>query len=145
MVFGVGVGAVAATIGGKMLQGAVAKQFPQAGDPKWKPLFSIATGALGAGLLQMAKQKDMASYVLVGGGVAAVIDLLNTYVVPKLPLAGYGDYVQLPYAGYNDYVQLPYQGYGSPAQVAAGEFGTAAMVEAGEFGHADGGTFVGSF
>lgn len=142
MVFGVGLGAVAATVGGKMLQGAIAKSWAKAADPRMQPLFQVLSGALGAGVLQALKQRDMASYVLVGGGVAAVISLLNTYVVPKLPLAGYGDYVQLPYG---DYVQLPYSGYGTPAQVAAGEFGTVAQVEAGDFGASDAGTFAPSF
>jgi hypothetical protein len=137
MVFGVSIGAAASTVGGQMLQNLVAKQFPTAAlaRPEWKPLYTVLTGLLGATLLGAMKQKKMAGFVLVGGGVAAATEVLNKYVVSKLPtFQGYGDYVQLPYSGMGDYVQLPYSGYGTPAQVAAGNFGTVAQVEAGNFG-----------
>jgi hypothetical protein len=140
MVFGVSVGGAAATLGGALLHNFVAKQLPgnAIAAPNMKPLYTVLTGLIGATLLGAMKQKKMAGYVLIGGGVAAATELINKYVVTKLPgamtMSGYGDYVQLPYSGMGDYVQLPYSGYGSPAQVAAGDFGSVAQVEAGSFG-----------
>jgi hypothetical protein len=94
--------------------------------------------------------------MLVGGGVAAAIDLLNQYVVPMLPtFAGFRDYVQLPYSGMGgrgmgDYVQLPYSGmggYGTPYQVEAGMMGlgTPYQVEAGMMGLGFGDDATGTF
>ena len=148
MVFGVALGATAATVLGPMLQAAATKAWAGAGDQRMKPLWTVITGALAAtvvGFLPFRGKREIASYLLVGGGVAAVVDLLNTHVVPKLPVPagwkGMGDYVQLPYSGYGrgmgDYVQLPYSGYGSPQQVERGQFngyGSAQQVVEGDFG-----------
>lgn len=159
MVIGVGAGAVAATAFTPMLvNGLVAKVMPgAAANPRLKPLWTLLTGGLAAALAgAVFRRGKVGTYMLVGGGVAAVIDLLNQYVVPMLPgLSGYGDYVQLPYAGMRgmgDYVQLPYSGMsgmGSPQQVEAGIFGYGSpqQVEAGIFGYGDdaSGTFAQSF
>jgi hypothetical protein len=133
MVFGVSVGGAVATVGGAMLHNFVAKQMGPGSvfaKAEMKPLYTVLTGLVGATLLGAMKQKKMAGYVLIGGGVAAATELINKFVVSKLP----GAQAVVGTAGYGDYVQLPYSGYGSPAQVAAGDFGSVAQVEAGSFG-----------
>ena len=126
----VGVGAVATTLFtpaiSKMLTPATWTEQQKA---NWEPAFMALTGALlSFGLGFVKATRPFAGPVLVGGGVAAVMQGLNNWgitaqVKNALGLQGFGDYVQLPYSGYGDYVQLPYSGYGTQRQVEAGSFG----------------------
>lgn len=166
-VLGVGSGVVATNLFTPLLVKGLTKVWAGAANPQLSPVMKIVTGGIAgvvAGFLPIgssANRKKLSGYMVAGGGLAALLDVLNAYVVPQvrgaLGLSGYrgmGDYVQLPYSGMSDYVQLPYSGYGAPgmgtpAQVEAGSFGTPAQVEAGSFGAlgmADsGGTFAPSF
>ncbi len=161
-VLGVGTGVVATNLFTPMLVKGLTNVWAGAANPNLSPVMKIVTGGVAgmvAGFLPIgskADRKKLSGYMVAGGGLAALLDVLNAYVVPQvkgmLGLQGYrgmGDYVQLPYSGMGDYVQLPYSGYGTPAQVEAGSFGTPAQVEAGSFGAlgmADsGGTFAPSF
>lgn len=155
MVIGVGAGAVAATALTPTVVGLVSRAWAGAANPRLKPFWTLVTGGVAAMVAgALFRRGKVGTYMLVGGGVAAVIDLLNQYVLPMVPgLQGYGDYVQLPYAGmgrgWGDYVQLPYSGMGSPMQVEAGimGYGTPMQVEAGIMGYGDDptGTFAQSF
>jgi hypothetical protein len=160
MVVGVGAGAVTATVFTPMLVNGVSRMWAGAANPRLKPLWTLVTGGIAAAIAGMLfRRRKIGTYMLVGGGVAATIDLMNQYVVPMLPtFAGYGtpyqveagmmgyggrgmgDYVQLPYSGMGggmgDYVQLPYSGMGSPQQVEAGIMG---------YGDDPTGTFAQSF
>lgn len=161
MVLGVGAGAVAATAFTPMLIGGISKMWAGAANPSLKPLWTLVTGGIAAAVAgALFRRGKIGTYMLVGGGVAATIDLLNQYIVPMLPgFAGYGtpyqveagimgyggggrmgDYVQLPYSGMGqpmgDYVQLPYSGMGTPQQVEAGMMG---------YGDDSTGTFAQSF
>lgn len=158
MVLGVGAGAVAATTFTPMLVNGVSRMWAGASNPSLKPLWTLVTGGIAATIAgALFRRGNISRYMLVGGGVAAAIDLINQYVVPMMPgLAGYGtpyqveagimgygrgmgDYVQLPYSGgMGDYVQLPYSGMGN--------MGTPYQVEAGIMGYGDAtGTFAQSF
>ena len=154
MVVGVGAGAVAATAFTPMLVSQVSRFWAGAANPQLKPLWTLVTGGIAAAIAgALFRRGKVGTYMLVGGGVAATIDLLNQFVVPMLPgLSGYGspyqveqglfgDYVQLPYSGpggqgMGDYVQLPYNGLGTPMQVEAGIMG---------YGDGSDGTFAQSF
>jgi len=168
-VIGVGSGVVTTNLFTPLLVKGLSKVWSGAANPQLSPVMKIVTGGVAgaiAGFLPVGSKstrKKLSGYMVAGGGLAALLDVLNAYVVPQvkgmLGLSGYqgmGDYVQLPYSGQGmgDYVQLPYSGYGAPgmgtpAQVEAGSFGTPAQVEAGSFGAlgmADtGGTFAPSF
>ncbi len=165
-VLGVGAGVVTTNLFTPMLVKGLTNVWAGAANPQLSPVMKIVTGGVAgmiAGVLPIgtaANRKKLSGYMVAGGGLAALLDVLNAYVVPQvrgmLGLQGYrgmGDYVQLPYSGMGDYVQLPYSGLGAPmgtpAQVEAGSFGTPAQVEAGSFGAlgmADSaGTFAPSF
>lgn len=152
MVIGVGAGAVAATVFTPMVVNGISKMWAGAANPNLAPLWTIVTGGIAATVAGMLfRRGKVGTYMLVGAGVKATIDLINQYVRPMLPagLQGYGDYVQLPYSGMGtpyqveagimgmgDYVQLPYSGLGTPQQVEAGIMG---------FGNDSTGTFAQSF
>jgi hypothetical protein len=148
--FGLSAGAIVAGIGTPMLVKQISGFWPGAANPQLRPLFTAITGALASQVARFIPRGGrIANYMLLGGAVAAAMDVLNTYIVPKLGFTGYRDYVQLPYSGYGtpaqveagrfqDYVQLPYSGYGTPAQVEAGQF-------QGMGDHDETGTFAPSF
>ncbi|MDP3910553.1 MAG: hypothetical protein Q8Q14_09170 [Gemmatimonadales bacterium] len=157
MALGVGAGAVVATTFTPMVVGGISRFWAGAANPSLAPLWKLVTGGLAAAIAGMVfRGRKIGNYMLVGGGVAAAIDLLNQYVVPMLPtFAGFRDYVQLPYSGMGgrgmgDYVQLPYSGmggYGTPYQVEAGMMGlgTPYQVEAGMMGLGFGDDATGTF
>jgi len=148
--FGLSAGAIVAGIGAPMLVRQISGFWPGAANPQLKPLWTAVTGAVAAAAAGFIPRGGrIANYMLLGGAVAAAMDVLNTYVTPRLGLTGYRDYVQLPYSGYGtpaqveagrfqDYVQLPYSGMGTPAQVEAGQF-------QGMGDHDETGTFAPSF
>jgi len=145
--FGLSAGAIVAGLGSPMLIRQISGFWAGAANPQLKPLWTAVTGALAATVARFVPRGGrIANYMLLGGAVAAAMDVLNTYVTPRL---GLSDYVQLPYSGYGtpaqveagrfqDYVQLPYSGYGTPAQVEAGQF-------QGLGDHDETGTFAPSF
>jgi hypothetical protein len=167
---GIALGATAASLAAKPLMDTLFKTWGAAQKNTWRPVFTVLAGGLiSTGLSFVPGMKKWSAGFLVGGGVAALIDVINTYALPAMKLTppangGASNGILGPVAtpgtaGYGDYVQLPYSGYGTQAQVEAGNFGdyvqlpysgygTQAQVEAGSFGNysmADASTFGPAF
>jgi hypothetical protein len=128
----------------------------------WKPAFTALTGALlSAAVGFIPGMKKIGAGILVGGGVAALKEVLDTHVMPMLlpeetkekaaveaskaaansngsPAPANGNASGYGRLGYGDYVQNPasYRGLGDYVQNPASYsgYGSPAQVAAGSFG-----------
>lgn len=161
---GIAVGAVTAKLTGRWAAEWFARGKPWSANQRFwtEQALTLGAGAAQAlivGFLPFRGAGRLGRNLLIGGGVAVLVDLIDKQLLPALGLGpklangaaaapalpaangsgtqGYGDYVQMPLRqggslmgpGVGDYIQMPL-----PNMAGLGAAPSQAMVEAGEFG-----------